>query len=243
MPLAEEVVGGLPEGVEGTPRGGRPHPGVGGEGGHGAPGQIAGQGPLQEGVVGAEHVADGGQRLMPQGTHQVGRPAGQLPGAHLAPDSGQDGPNDRSRSLHEGPIGVGVGPALLGQRRHRRLHRAMEADPTAVGVDGHGERVHLLVHQTGPGQVQLGGDVGHVDDVVGRRVQVEAVAGDGLLGARAAARAIQGFEHHHLPAGLGQIARRHQPVVAAADHHVDTGGGSQGAHPSMRNSRSTSAGS
>ena len=46
---------------------------------------------------------------------------------------------------------------------------------------------------------------------------VEAVPGHRLLGAGAASRSIEGLQHHDVEPGLGQIAGRHQAVVAGAD--------------------------
>lgn len=96
----------------------------------------------------------------------------------------------------------------------------MEAHPAAVLVQRNREGVHLLVSQPGPGQVQLLGDIGHVDDVVGGGVEVEAEPGDGLLGARPSSRTVQLFEHDHVPASLREVAGCHQAVVARPDDDV-----------------------
>lgn len=85
-------------------------------------------------------------------------------------------------------------------------------------------------------------DVGHVDDVVGGRVHVEAVTGDRLLRARPPTGAVELFHHDHVPAGLGEIAGCYQAVVTGAHHDVDTARHRAG-HVRLMNRRSTSAGS
>ncbi len=221
-PLTEPVVGGLPEGVEGATRRGRAHPGMSGEGGHRPPGQVRRQPPRQQRLVGAEDVAHGAEGAGSQGPGQVGQAPGQLLDRHVAPYRRQDGAHHGYRLVDEGLVGPGLLGAGLGDRVDGGLHRAVEAHPAPVGVHGDGEGVHLLVHEPGPGQVELGGDVGHVDDVVGHGVQVEAVAGNGLLGARPTAGTIELLEHHHLAPGPGQVAGGDEAVVAGPDHdHVD----------------------
>ncbi len=46
------------------------------------------------------------------------------------------------------------------------------------------------------------------------------MTGDGLLGARAAAGAVERLEDEHLAARPGEVAGGHQPVVATADDDV-----------------------
>jgi hypothetical protein len=48
-------------------------------------------------------------------------------------------------------------------------------------------------------------------------MHVEAVSRDRLLGARTAPRSVARFEHEHVPACPGEIARGDEAVVAAAD--------------------------
>ncbi len=119
--------------------------------------------------------------------------------------------------MHERSVGLGIGPAVLGDRLHRLLEAAVEADHPAVPEEAGRERVHRQVVQPRPRQVQLGRDAGHVDDVVGGGVGVEEVAGDRLVGTRATTRLIGGLEHDDAPAGLGQVAGRNEAVVTTAD--------------------------
>jgi hypothetical protein len=102
-----------------------------------------------------------------------------------------------------------------------------------VGTDGDREGVHLLVHETGVGEVELVGDGRHVDHVVRDRMHVEAVPGDRLLGARTAARSVARFEHEHVPARRSEIAGGDEAVVAGADdddrgRHGQVGEGAAG---------------
>lgn len=221
VPLAEEVVRRLPEGEKCTPGQTGARCGVSGEGGHRTPGEVAGKATAQEGVVGSQEVAHRGQGLGPQQPHHFAQTGRQLPQARLASDGGQDGPHNRDRRGYELAVGGGLGGARLRDGVDRGLDRAVEADPAAVAVHGDRERVHLLVLEPDVGQVQLVGDRGHVDHVVGHGVHVEAVAGDPLLGSRPSARSVQGLEDENLASGLRQVTGRDQPVVAASHHdHV-----------------------
>ena len=174
VPLAEQVVGGLPPGEDRPAGHARPHGRVGGEGGHRAPGEVGGQPPPQQRVVGPEGVADGAEGVPTQRPEAGGHPSGNVGGRQLSLHRRQHRPYRRYRPLHEGGVGPGLVRARLGDRVDGVVDRAEEADPAAIGVHGHRERVHLLVDEAGPGQVELGRDAGHVQDVVGDGVGVEA---------------------------------------------------------------------
>src|SRR6202011_944199 len=92
--------------------------------------------------------------------------------------------------------------------------------PSPVGMDRDRERVHLLVHEPGTGEVELGGDVGQVDQVVRRGVEVEAIPGNGLLGARPPAGPVELLHDDDLTPGLREVARRDEPVVTRSDDDV-----------------------
>jgi len=74
-------------------------------------------------------------------------------------------------------------------------------------------------------QVELGGDLRHVDDVVGGRVGVEAVARKGLVGPGPAAGLVGGLEHDDALPGSGEVAGGDEAVVASADDEDGRGGG------------------
>lgn len=71
----------------------------------------------------------------------------------------------------------------------------VEPDDAAVAEQPGGERLHGDVLETGTGQVKLTGDRRHVDDVVGGRVGVEALAAIGPVRTTATAELVGGFEH------------------------------------------------
>ena len=145
---------------------------------------------------------------------------GSSRGRDLAPDGRQHRLHQGIAGVDEGPVLLGLGSVVLGDRRHGLVDRAMEADDAVVVEHRDRERVHLEVAQPGAGEVELLGDGRHVDDVVGGRVEVEPVTGDDLLGARAAAGTVERLDHDDVAPGLGQVAGGDEAVVAGADDDV-----------------------
>jgi hypothetical protein len=93
----------------------------------------------------------------------------------------------------------------------------VKPNPPTVGEQRHREGIRLQVLEPHTGEIELTRDRRHVDDAVRHRVRVEAVAGDRLLRPRATARTLRRLEYDHLDPAPRQVARRHEPVVAATD--------------------------
>jgi hypothetical protein len=67
--------------------------------------------------------------------------------------------------VHERPVRLGVLAVVLGEGGDGLLDVAVEAHDPAVAEEAGGERLHRDVLESGAGQVELGRDRGHVDDV------------------------------------------------------------------------------
>ena len=83
------------------------------------------------------------------------------------------------------------------------------------------KRVHLDVLEAGLGQAQLRRDVGHVDDVVGRRVEVEAEARNRLFGAGPVTWSVELLDHHDVAALLREVTGGDEPILPRADDDID----------------------
>ena len=128
----------------------------------------------------------------------------------------------RAREAHharaERRVALGVARRELRQRVARRRRVRRERQMPAVGQQRDCRQVAPAVVEAVARQAKIGDHLGmhEVQDVsAGRHV----VAGVDLLGRRRAAGPRARLADHHLAAGLGEIGRADQAVVAAADDH------------------------
>jgi hypothetical protein len=233
MPLPVAVVGGLPEAEQRAAAllGARAR--VRRERADRRAREIRSEPPFQQSTVGACELARQPQRAAAaqeaRGLRQAPQdPSGQLARAAAGLQPERQQVDERQRVSHERGIRARLGRVDPRERRDRPLDAAVKAHASPVGEDRRRERVHLAVPKAGRAQSQLARDRGHVDDVVRDRMGVEAIAGDRLLGPRAAARLAGLLEHEHVDAGPREVARAHEAVVAGADderRHVGRAGG------------------